>query len=296
MKGLRLRLDCSRCCQWMVSSLFTTVRDCRQNKRSPVPLLGQPDKPPHAISVYLYLSVVNYKMVVCPSQTSSPKRFPPSMRMISWNAQRTQLEGIVISHDLGQRPCEEQFHPLPHTKDDSLLSSSSSSSSGWPQRLLFLVSPTMWHPRPVDNSRVPLLSPLLFQFKLPPKQAHIHSSIPSPCAVMPIPVRSIESIHLSQPASRRRGPGSGGEACHHKTFFQMHSEFTSSILRFQIALLRNPHGMSCSWLVVSPLCHVFSSSHGRLPVTDESHPQMHGSSARAHGPSREVPVSQHAFV
>jgi hypothetical protein len=45
----------------MVSSLFT-VR--RQNKHSPVPLLelGQPDKPPHAISVYLYLMVAGYKM------------------------------------------------------------------------------------------------------------------------------------------------------------------------------------------------------------------------------------------
>jgi hypothetical protein len=36
---------------------------------------------------------------------------------------------------------------------------------------------------------------------------------------------------------------------------------------------------------------IFRHTHGRLPVSDESHPQMHGSSARAHGPFREVPVS-----
>jgi hypothetical protein len=68
-----LRLESSRCCVWMVSSLLTVRSDCRQNKHSPALLLGQPDKPPHAISVYLYLTVAGYKMSCALPESASQK-------------------------------------------------------------------------------------------------------------------------------------------------------------------------------------------------------------------------------
>jgi hypothetical protein len=77
----------------------STVRsDCRQNKHSPVPLpeLGQPDKPPHAISVYLYLTVAGYKTSCALPDSASQE----ALTMNTNVARRTALKRI--SHDPGQ--------------------------------------------------------------------------------------------------------------------------------------------------------------------------------------------------
>lgn len=44
-----------------------------------------------------------------------------------------------------------------------------------------------------------------------------------------------------------------------------------------------PRWWKCLSLAVSPWCHLFSSSPATSPVNDESHPQLQGSSAGAHG-------------
>jgi hypothetical protein len=138
--------------------------------------------------------------------------------MFCWKARRTPLKRI--SHDPGQLPLPGTIPP-PH---QARLELSSCFFLLWLATTTLLLPPTIWRPHPVDNSRVPLPSPLLLLSKLPPKQAHVRSSIPTPMHYCNADASSIKSIQPIATTSEEEGVlAPVDEACHHKTFFQMHA-------------------------------------------------------------------------
>jgi hypothetical protein len=117
--------------------------------------------------------------------------------------------------------CQEQI--LRHAKNDSTIFLLL--PPDWLQRLFFSLLPSGAHipsTTPGYRSRH-RFSQTLSLSKLPPKQAHVRSSISTPMHCN-ADASSIEPIQPIATTIEEEGvPAPVDEACHHKTFFQMHA-------------------------------------------------------------------------